>query len=176
MQISFTLTASEMVDKVASSGEMHDLARAIIDAGYSDAIVKEMDADDILGDLDEDEVKDWVSNNLSRSDLFDDDDILDEMDHGDIIDYVRTHIDDSRILDLLDGMDASDILEYVEDDDIKDYVQNKELLPAGNTTSDSALLAEVQRRLTDGSMEADDVLDILTQSGRLVIRTVYHTK
>jgi hypothetical protein len=180
MNITFTVDPSDLVSKTADAGEIPALIRALINAGCHDDIVEQLDAKDVLDDMDRDDIKDWAVNNLDRADLFSDDDILDEMDHGDILDYVRNNIDDSRIVDLLDDLSASEILDHLvangETDAIKDCAQQNELLPAGNTASNGDLLTEVLRRLTDGSMEADDVLDTLTKSGRLVIRTVYHTK
>jgi hypothetical protein len=182
MNIMFTVDPSDLVSKIADAGEIPALIRALINADCHDEIVAELDATDVLDSLDRDEVKDWTVNNFDRADLYDDEDILDEMDHGDILNYVGRNIGDSRILDLLDDMPASTILDHLanngEADDIKDYVQQHGLLPAGNTASNAELLAELQRRLTDGSgsMDANDVLNVLTQSGRLVIRTVYHTK
>jgi hypothetical protein len=180
MNITFTVDPNDLVSKVADAGELPALIRALFNADCHDDIVAELDVTDTLDGFDRDEVKDWVVNNLDRSDIYDEDDVLDEMDHGDILDYVRRHVDDARIVDLLDDLSAAEILDHLvangETDAIRDCAQQNELLPAGNTASNGDLLAEVLRRLTDGSMEADDVLDTLTQSGRLVIRTVYHTK
>lgn len=180
MNITFTVDPNDLVGKVADAGEIPALIRALLNADCHDDIVAELDVTDTLDGFDRDEVKDWVVNNLDRSDIYDEDDVLDEMDHGDILDYVRRNVDDARIVDLLDDLSAAEILDHLvangETDAIKDCVQQNELLPAGNTASNGDLLAEVLRRLTDGGMEADDVLDTLTQSGRLVIRTVYHTK
>jgi hypothetical protein len=180
MEISFTVAPSDLVGKLADAGEIPALIRALINSDYYDDIVAQLDTKDILDSVDRDDVKDWAVNNFNRADLFDDENVLDEMDHGDILDYVRNNVDDARIVDLLDDLSASEILDHLvangETDAIKDCAQQNELLPAGNTASNGDLLTEVMRRLTDGSMEADDVLDVLTQSGRLVIRTVYHTK
>lgn len=180
MDIMFTVSPSDLVSKIADAGEIPALIRALVNADCHDDIVAQLDAKDMLDGMDRDDVKDWAVNNFDRADLFEDDDVLDEMDHGDILDYVRQNIDDSRIVDLLDDLSASEILDHLvangETDAIKDCAQQNDLLPAGNTASNGDLLTEVLRRLTDGSMEADDVLDTLTQSGRLVIRTVYHTK
>lgn len=183
MQISFHIEADSLVQKVAAQGEMSTLVAAIVAAGYGAEFTSEMSSTDLLGDMDESDIVDWVKNHCDLSDLYDTDDLLEELTSDDIGDHVRNAWDVDDIAGLLDGYEAERVMRElgkVHGEDwnnaARDYVQHHELLPAGNTASNGDLLAEVLRRLTDGSMEADDVLDTLTQSGRLVIRTVYHTK
>ena len=170
MNISFDIEASSLVQKIASQGEMSTLVRAIIAEGYAAEFTSEMSASDLLEDMDSGEIAEWVNDNLSMSDVYDADDIINEIPQRDLVSFVYDN------LSLDDIWSDAEALAAIDDDSIRDYVQQHDLLPAGNTASNADLLAEIQRRLTDDSMDADDVLDTLTQSGRLVIRTVYHTK
>jgi len=170
MQISFTVAPSDLVSNVADAGEIPALIRALLLAGHTDDFVSECDTNDLLVEIGDDAITEYVKDNLSITEVFDTNDLMDEVPQRDIISWVQDN------LSLDDVWDTSEALEAIPNDDIRDYVQERNLLPAGNTASNGDLLAEVLRRLTDGSMEADDVLDVLTQSGRLVIRTVYHTK
>ena len=180
MNITFTVDPSDLVSKTADAGEIPALIRALINSDYHDDIVAQLDTTDILDSVDRDDVKDWAVNNFDRADLFDDADILDEMDHGDILDYVRKNVDDARIVDLLDDLSASEILDHLvangETDAIKDCAQQNELLPAGNTASDDDLLAEVQRRVADGSLDAKRVMAVLALTGKVDVETVYYVK
>ena len=180
MDIMFTVSPSDLVSKIADAGEIPALIRALVNADCHDDIVAQLDAKDMLDGMDRDDVRDWAVNNFDRSDLFEDDDVLDEMDHGDILDYVRQNIDDSRIVDLLDDLSASEILDHLvangETDAIKDCAQQNELLPAGNTDSDDDLLAEVQRRVADCSLDAKRVMAVLALTGKVDVETVYYVK
>lgn len=180
MNITFTVDPSDLVSKVADAGEITALIRALLNADCHDDIMAQLDAKDVLDGMDRDDIRDWAANNFDRADIFEDDDVLDEMDHGDILDYVRQNIDDSRIVDLLDDLSASEILDHLvangETDAIKDCAQQNELLPAGNTASDDDLLAEVQRRVADGSLDAKRVMAVLALTGKVDVETVYYVK
>ena len=167
MNISFDIEADSLVQKIAAQGEMSDLVKAIIAEGYGAEFTSEMCASDLLDDMDAGEIAEWVNGNLSISEVFDKSDLIDEIPQRDLVSWVQDN------LSLDDVWTDEEALAAIDDDSIRDYVQGHGLLPAGNTASDDDLLAEIQRRVVEGSIDAKRIMAILTEAGKVTVQTVY---
>jgi hypothetical protein len=170
MQISFTVAPSDLVSNVADAGEIPALIRALLLAGHTDDFVSECDTNDLLMEIGDDAITEYVKDNLSITEVFDTNDLMDEVPQRDIVSWVQDN------LSLDDVWDTSETLEALADDDVVDYVQKRNLLPTAKPLSDDDLLDEIRRRVSDTNslFTAGSVMATLAMTGKVAVETVFY--
>jgi hypothetical protein len=170
MNITFTVDPSDLVSKTADAGEISALIRALLLAGHTDDFVSECHTSDLLTEIGDEAITEYVKDNLSVTEVFDTDILMDEVPQRDIISWVQDN------LSIDDMWDTKEVLEHLDDDDIRDYVQQHDLLPTAEPLSDEDLLAEIRRRVSDCGFDAKRVMAALALTGKVDIKTVYYAK